>query len=177
MHLCAAPQYQAETLKCFFHLNTREWTLDFSIKVTQECKQPSIYFLSWLSPHLWDAPSLSWWPRWRYSRWKPEKTFQHRCVQEQTPEKSPAQCHNCGDRESVSEPLLRIRWPLLTFRFSSPKSQTYSWGSQNHSKAVSRMASLALVWPGATYLHYPYYSNILMPNLGIGLIYFCFLQS
>lgn len=78
VHLCAAPQYQAETLKCFVHLKTRKWTLDFSIKVTQECKQPSVYFLSWLSPHLWDALSLSWWPRLHYSRWKPEKTFQHR---------------------------------------------------------------------------------------------------
>lgn len=26
VRLCAAPRYQAETLKCFFHLNTRKWT-------------------------------------------------------------------------------------------------------------------------------------------------------
>lgn len=39
----------------------------------------STYFLSWLSPRLWDALSLSWLPHLHCSRWKPEKTIRVLC--------------------------------------------------------------------------------------------------
>lgn len=143
--LCAAPRYRAETLKCFFHL-TKENEL-FST-VTQKCKHnPQLTFYpgfllvcQMLRPcpddhvYIINAENLRKHPKTRAFRNRHATVITSTALVRITQKKS-----------NFSEPLLQIHWWLLSFRFSSPRSQTCSWEDQIHISAPSFTGSFTLL--------------------------------